>query len=81
MGKLFVRLGIWMQNVWCKFQCKWNWLISKLIFEVDQCPVSQCVCKPSSSQGIPEVNMPDPVNMGGSVEEDEYYKNSKELNK
>jgi hypothetical protein len=25
--------------------------------------------------------MPDPVNMGGSVEEDEYYKNSKELNK
>jgi hypothetical protein len=79
MGKLFVRLGIWMQNVWCKFQCKWNWLISKLIFKVDQCPASQCVCKPSSN--VPDVNMPDPVNMGGSVEEDEYYKNSKELNK
>lgn len=80
MGKLFVRLGIWMQNVWCKFQCKWNWLISKLIFSVDNCPVSQCLCKPGDS--IPEVNMPDPVNMDGTAgEEDPYYENSKELNK
>jgi len=80
MGKLFVKLGIWIQNVWCKFQCKWNWLISKLIFNVDNCPVSQCVCKPSSN--IPEVNMPDPVNMDGNAgEEDPYYTNSQELNK
>ena len=80
MGKLFVKLGIWIQNVWCKFQCKWNWLISKLIFNVDNCPVSQCVCNPSSN--IPEVNMPDPVNMDGTTgEEDPYYTNSQELNK
>jgi hypothetical protein len=80
MGKMFVKLGIWIQNFWCKLKCKWNWLISKLIFSVDNCPVSQCLCKPGDS--IPEVNMPDPVNMDGTAgEEDPYYENSKELNK
>ena len=80
MGKLFVKIGLWIQKIWCKFQCKWNWLISKLIFNVDTCPVSQCVCKPGSN--IPEVNMPDPVNMDGNAgEEDPYYTNSQELNK
>ena len=27
MGKAFVKLGLWMQRVWCKFQCKWNSLV------------------------------------------------------
>jgi len=30
MGKLFVKIGLWMQEVWCKFQCGWNFVISKL---------------------------------------------------
>ena len=45
MGKLLVKIGLWIQNIWCKFQCKWNWMISKLIFNVKECPVAQCVCK------------------------------------
>jgi hypothetical protein len=45
MGKLFVKIGLWIQKIWCKFQCKWNWMISKLIFNVKECPVAQCVCK------------------------------------
>ncbi len=45
MGKLFVKIGMWMQAVWCKLLCKWNWLISKLIVDVKECPVAQCMCK------------------------------------
>ncbi len=45
MGKLFVKMGLWMQSVWCKFQCKWNWLIYKLMFSVDSCPNKLCTCK------------------------------------
>jgi len=45
MGKLLVKLGMWIQSVWCKLLCKWNWLISKLIVDVKDCPVAQCVCK------------------------------------
>lgn len=45
MGKLLVKLGLWMQGVWCKFCCKWNWMISKLIVDVKDCPVAECVCK------------------------------------
>ena len=45
MGKLFVKVGLWMQSIWCKFQCKWNWLISKLMFSVDSCPNKLCTCK------------------------------------
>jgi len=26
MGRLLVKLGLWMQGIWCKFQCGWNWL-------------------------------------------------------
>ena len=45
MGKLLVKLGMWIQKVWCKLLCKWNWLISKLIVDVKDCPVAQCMCK------------------------------------
>lgn len=45
MGKLFVKIGLWMQSVWCKFQCWWNWLVSKLMFSVDYCPNKLCTCK------------------------------------
>jgi len=45
MGKLFVKIGLWMQGVWCKFQCKWNWLVSKLLFDVEACPNKLCTCK------------------------------------
>ena len=45
MGKALVKLGLWLQRVWRKTLCKWNWLVSKLIIEVKECPVSQCLCK------------------------------------
>ena len=45
MGKLLVKLGMWIQKVWCKLLCKWNWLISKLIVDVKDCPVAECICK------------------------------------
>jgi len=28
-----------------KLMCKWNWLVSKLIVDVKDCPVAKCVCK------------------------------------
>ena len=45
MGKLFVKWGIAIQAFWCKFCCKWNWLVSKLGINVADCPVAECVCK------------------------------------
>jgi hypothetical protein len=45
MGKLFVKMGLWMQEFWCKFQCKWNWIVSKLMFSVSSCPNKLCTCK------------------------------------
>ncbi len=45
MGKLLIKLGTWISKMWCKLLCKWNWLISKLIVNVNDCPVAQCMCK------------------------------------
>jgi hypothetical protein len=45
MGKLFVKVGLWIQSSWIKLLCKWNWLVSKLIVDVQTCPVAECVCK------------------------------------
>jgi len=45
MGKLFVKIGLWMQKVWCQFQCKWNWCVSKLMFDISKCKVEGCKCK------------------------------------
>jgi len=46
MGKLLVKLGLFIQEQWKKFQCKWNELISKLMFNADKsCPHKICSCK------------------------------------
>ena len=45
MGKLLVKIGLWVQAYWRKSMCKWNWLVSKLIVNVNDCPVAKCVCK------------------------------------
>lgn len=45
MGKLFVKFGLWIQKNWHKLLCDWNWLVSKLIVNVKNCPVAECVCK------------------------------------
>lgn len=45
MGKLLVKLGLWIQGVWAKFQCSWNKLLSRLMFKVIQCPDKLCTCK------------------------------------
>ena len=51
MGKLLVKLGLWMQAYWCKLMCKWNWLVSKLIVNVKDCPIAECVCKNKQMPG------------------------------
>jgi hypothetical protein len=45
MGKLLVKLGLWIQDVWCKFSCFYNSLVVKLIIKVDSCPNQVCTCK------------------------------------
>lgn len=45
MGKLLVKFGIWIQNVWCKALCCWNALLAKLTVRVDNCPNKLCKCK------------------------------------
>jgi hypothetical protein len=45
MGKALVKLGLWIQGSWVKMQCKWNWLISKLMLNVESCPNKLCKCK------------------------------------
>lgn len=49
----------YLTNVSCNIVCKWNWLISKLIIDIKDCPVAQCVCKKNT------VDMPTPTNMQG----------------
>ncbi len=45
MGKLFVKLGMWIQLMWCKLLCSWNALMVKLTVNVDSCPNEMCKCK------------------------------------
>ena len=46
MGKALVKLGLWIQGLWCKFQCAWNYAIMSLTFKViDKCPNKLCTCK------------------------------------
>lgn len=45
MGKFLVKLGLKIQALWSKFQCKWNWLVSKIMFNTDSCPNKLCTCK------------------------------------
>ena len=45
MGRLLVKVGLWMQAMWCKFQCAWNYGVSKLLFSVNSCPNKLCTCK------------------------------------
>ena len=45
MGKWLVKIGLKIQNLWCRFQCSWNWLLSKLSFNVNDCPYKMCECK------------------------------------
>ena len=45
MGQAFIKLGMWMQKVWCKFQCNWNSVLIKLMFKTDSCPNKMCTCK------------------------------------
>ncbi len=45
MGKLLVWLGEAIASLTCKFKCKWNWMMSKLIFNIASCPNKLCTCK------------------------------------
>ena len=45
MGKAFINLGLWIQKVWCKFQCSWNNLLKSISFkEIQECSYKFCSC-------------------------------------
>lgn len=44
MGQAFIKLGIWMQKIWCRFQSSWNSLILYLTFKDVTCPNKMCEC-------------------------------------
>ena len=78
MGKLLIRIGKWIQGVWCKFQCKWNWLMSKLLFKVGSCPYKMCKCNKSEGVDMGAGAM-NPTNMGGKPgSEDPYYSSTQD---
>ena len=56
MGKFLVKLGLKIQAWWCLFQCYWNKIVSKLMFDVEFCPHKLCKCNK-------KVKMPKPTNM------------------
>ena len=45
MGKLLIKVGMWIQHEWCKFQCNWNAAMLSLMFNVTKCPNKECKCK------------------------------------
>jgi len=45
MGRFLVKIGLALQLWWKKLMCKWNWLVSKLIVNVEDYPIAQCTCK------------------------------------
>jgi len=46
MGKAFVKLGLWIQSIWCKFQCTWNsWMQAISFKNIEKCPNKLCTCK------------------------------------
>ncbi len=45
MGKLLIWLGESISELWCKFQCKWNWVMSTVMFNVEGCRNILCTCK------------------------------------
>lgn len=44
MGKRLIWLGEKIVSLWCSIQCKWNWIIFKLMFKVESCPNKLCTC-------------------------------------
>ena len=44
MGKILIWLGNKIVSLSRKLKCKWNWMISKLIFSVKDCPNKLCTC-------------------------------------
>jgi hypothetical protein len=49
MGNLLVRVGMWMKSLKVRMKCKWNTMVSKLMFNMGgECPDNfLCVCKKS----------------------------------
>ena len=47
MGNLLIRVGMWMKSLKVWMKCKWNTMVSKLMFKMHgECPDnSLCVCK------------------------------------
>jgi|TARA_R100000781_G_scaffold57694_1_gene37259 hypothetical protein len=75
MGKFLEKIGIKLQGWWCRFKCCWNWMVSKLLFNVTSCPYKMCECKRDKpvDMGAGAMN---PTNMDGSPGSDDPYYSS-----
>tara|TARA_R100001463_G_scaffold42546_5_gene89085 strand:- start:2514 stop:2750 length:237 start_codon:yes stop_codon:yes gene_type:complete len=75
MGKLLEKIGVKLQVWWCKFQCCWNWMVSKLLFNIGACPYKMCKC--NKDQGVDMgAGAMNPTNMDGSPGSDDPYYSS-----
>ena len=45
MGKLLVKVGLWISKTWGRFICFYNKCILKLIIKTGNCPNKTCNCK------------------------------------
>ena len=45
MGSLFVKLGEKIIKLNWKLKCKSNKIVSKLLFNLAECPIDRCECK------------------------------------
>ena len=46
MGKALVKLGLWIQGLWCKFHWTMLWSMLAISFKnIDKCPNKLCTCK------------------------------------
>lgn len=45
MGKLFIKLGKSLVKLNWKLKCKYNKVMSKLLFDLTDCPIEGCECK------------------------------------
>lgn len=34
-----------MEKLLCKIKCGWNWVMSKITFDIAACPNKLCTCK------------------------------------
>lgn len=42
---MLITLGVKQNKMIKALKCKWNWLLSVLMFSTEECPYKTCTCK------------------------------------